>query len=62
MNPLIDTSEWNEDELKLFCTYLAGGGYYLLRQWLLDSPLKTPEEMTDMLFHFIDKLSSLTSS
>lgn len=40
MNPLIDTSEWNEDELKLFCTYLAGGGYYLLRQWLLDSPFE----------------------
>ena len=42
-----------KEELLSAC--LAGGGYYLIRQWLMDDIPKTPQEIADIVFTFMNK-------
>lgn len=37
--------ELDADTIWLMSTYLGGGGYFLLRQWLMEDIQKSPEEM-----------------
>lgn len=46
-NPLLG---YDEDSLKLITTYFAGGGYFLMRQWLTEDIHKTPEEISDLIW------------
>lgn len=39
----------NADAIALVSNYLAGGGYYMLRQWLLEDIPKTPEEIAALI-------------
>lgn len=41
-------------EIKLLSAYMAGGGYFLLRRWLLDDIKKTPKEITELVLSFLD--------
>lgn len=56
----LETAQWKEltnydaDSTKLITTYFGGGGYLLLRQWLMEDIKKTPEEISNLiwsLFH-----------
>ncbi len=46
-----------DDAIKLFSTYIVGGSYFMLRQWLMEDMQKTPEEIAKMLM----KLANYTS-
>ncbi|MBO5197719.1 MAG: TetR family transcriptional regulator C-terminal domain-containing protein [Lachnospiraceae bacterium] len=43
------------DSLKLISTYLAGGGYFLMRSWLVEDIPKTPKEITELVFRFTNE-------
>lgn len=40
---------------RLFYTYLAGGTYFLLRQWLIDGICKTPEDVSTIVLNILNK-------
>lgn len=40
---------------QLLHAFLAGGGYFLLRQWLLEDIQKTPKEIADLTLSIINK-------
>lgn len=39
----------NAENMKLVSAYLAGGGYYMLRTWLLEDIQKTPQEIAALI-------------
>lgn len=50
-----ELSSLDEESLKLVGTCLVGGGYFLLRKWLLEDIQKTPQEMADLIWRFIEQ-------
>ncbi len=46
---------FDEESQQLFYTFLAGGTYFLLRQWLIDGMDKTPKEVADIVANIINK-------
>lgn len=40
---------------QLIFAFLAGGGYFLLHQWLMGDSSKTPKEIADITFSIINK-------
>lgn len=50
-----DTIALDADSLRLTATFLGSGGYYLIRQWLLEEINKTPEEIAALLLGIISK-------
>lgn len=44
----------DDTEIKLLSAYMAGGGYFMLRRWLLDDIQKTPKEITQLVLSFLD--------
>lgn len=53
---------FDREDLKLITTCIAGGGYFMLRQWLMDDIEKTPEEISGLVLSFISHTPSLLSS
>ncbi len=45
----------DSESQQLFYTFLAGGTYFLLRQWLIEGIHKTPEELADIVLNIVDK-------
>ena len=43
----------DDESLKLSATYLGGGGYLLLRQWLIEDIQKSPDEIAAILTRLI---------
>lgn len=43
------------EDSQLLYAFLAGGGYFLLRQWLMADIQKTPKEITEITFSIINK-------
>lgn len=39
----------DSEDLKLMATYLAGGGYYVLRRWHMEDIQKTPDEIAALM-------------
>lgn len=48
-------SDLDEDSSMLLSTYCVGGIYCLLRQWIIEGSSKSPKEITELIFRFIDK-------
>lgn len=46
----------DEDGVKLMVTFFSSGGYYLIRQWLLEDVQKTPQEVADLVFRFVTRM------
>lgn len=46
----------DEDGVKLMVTFFSSGGYYLIRQWLLEDVQKTPREVADLVFRFVTRM------
>ena len=44
----------DHDEIKLVSAYMSGGGYFMLRRWLLDGIDKSPEEIARLVLSFAD--------
>lgn len=47
---LYHLEQYDDDSIKLLTTYFAGGGYFLMRQWLKDEIHKTPQEISDLIW------------
>lgn len=45
----------DKDNLKLLSNFICFGGYYLIRQWILDDIPKTPEEIASLIFDISTK-------
>lgn len=45
----------DDASLKLISSYMAGGGYFMLRQWLMDDIRKTPAEIAELALRFISR-------
>ena len=43
-------SDLDEDTAKIIIAFMGGGGYCLLRQWILEDIPKTPKEIADILY------------
>ena len=46
-----------DDAIKLISTYVVGGSYFMLRQWLMDDIQKTPGEIAKLLMQFVNYTS-----
>lgn len=44
----------DDDEFKLISAYMSGGGYFLLRRWLLDGIDKSPSEVARLVLSFAE--------
>ncbi len=44
----------DNNEIKLISAYMAGGGYFMLRRWLLDGIDKSPKEIAKLVLSFAD--------
>lgn len=53
---------FDEVDLKLITTCVAGGGYFMLRQWLMEDIQKSPREMANLILSFIDYTSRITQN
>lgn len=49
----------DDDNIKLISTYIAGGGYFMLRRWLLEDIRKTPKELSDLILKYMNYSSAL---
>ena len=47
-------SDADAKSVKLIKTYITGGGYYMLRQWLLEDIQKTPEEIAGLVLKLVN--------
>lgn len=50
---LIKKQSIDDADLKLICTYIAGGSYFMLRRWLLEDIEKTPQEIASLVLTFL---------
>ena len=48
-------NELDASSVKLISTFLASGGYFLLRQWIMEDIDKSPAEVTDLIMAIISK-------
>lgn len=46
---------FDEDDCHLLYAFLTGGGYFLLRQWLMEDIQKTPKEIAAIALSIINK-------
>lgn len=46
--------KFDADELKLITYCVAGGIYYILRQWIVEPIDKTPQEIAKIIYRFIE--------
>ncbi len=61
-NALDSLGSFDEVELKLITTCVAGGGYFMLRQWLMEDIQKSPREMANLILSFINYTSAIFDS
>ncbi len=52
---MTDGSHLKESDITLISAYLGGGGYYLVRAWLLYDMEKTPEEIAQFAFELLTR-------
>ena len=45
----------DEDSVRLAVTYLGYGGYYLLRQWIVEDIPKTPAQIAHLIMSMLTK-------
>lgn len=53
-NKTKEIEDVDEEDLKLISAFLAGGGYNLIREWLIGDIKKTPKEVADVILLFIN--------
>ena len=47
-------SHVDEESVKLITAYITGGGYHMLRQWLVDDIQKTPKEIAELILKLMN--------
>lgn len=51
----LPNQSWDADAIRLAATFLGTGGYYMIRQWLLEEIDKTPEEIASLVLGIVSK-------
>lgn len=46
----------DESEIKLISAYMSGGGYFMLRRWLLEDIPKTSDEVSKLVLSFFNQV------
>ena len=46
----------DEAEIKLISAYMSGGGYFMLRRWLLEDIPKTSDEVSGLVLSFFNQV------
>ena len=49
-----DAQDLDEETLRLLSVYFGGGGYFLLRYWLLEDIPKTPQEIVKLIVNVLE--------
>lgn len=52
---LKDYQNRDQDSTKLLMTYISGGAYFMMRQWLMEDIPKTPAEVADIALSLFDE-------
>ncbi len=52
---LVNGEKLDQDTIKLLTAYLGGGGYYLVRAWLMEDVPKTPKEIAKIIFDLVTR-------
>ncbi|MBQ8381750.1 MAG: TetR/AcrR family transcriptional regulator [Clostridia bacterium] len=60
-NDFIDLSAVDEASLKLISSYITGGGYFMMKQWLMEDIQKDPKEVADLILKFMNYTASFLS-
>ena len=47
-------AKMDAENVKLITSYVAGGSYFMLRQWLMEDVPKKPEEVANLLMDFLN--------
>ena len=50
-----DAFLFDKTNLKLLSAFLGGGGYYLVRAWLMGDSSKTPKEIAQFMFELLNR-------
>lgn len=58
-NPTTFVSRMDEADLKLILSFLSGGGYYVLRQWLMDDNPQPPKKIAKLFLSFLEYSASV---
>ena len=45
----------DDASLSLISTSIAGGGYFMLRRWLVDGVEKSPQDMAELIMKFVNR-------
>lgn len=48
----------DEDSSRLLFSYIAGGTYFIIRQWIMEDIPKSPKDVTDIILDILDKEKS----
>ncbi len=51
--------ELDKESLKLISSGIAGGGYFMLREWLMGDINKTPAEIAEIVLRFVNREYSI---
>ena len=51
-------AEVDDVDIRLITTYIAGGGYHVLRQWLMEEVRKTPKEIARLFLLLLEYTTS----
>ena len=51
--------EFDEESKHLLLSYIGGGGYFMLRKWLMEDVHKTPDEVADMLIRAVKSMMKI---
>ncbi len=54
-NAVKEDSPLDKASLRLISSFLCGGGYYLVRAWLMEDIQKTPQEIAQLIYELISK-------
>lgn len=53
---IAELKKYDADTMQLIMAYLGGGGYFMLRQWLMDDLQKSPKEIASLLFQLVCRI------
>ena len=51
-------ADMDEENVRLITSYITGGGYFMIRQWLMEDVPKKPEEVANLLIDFLNYSST----
>ena len=49
----------NESDMKLILSFIVGGGYYVIRQWLIEDIPQPPEKIAKLFLAYLDYSASI---